>query len=376
MPSPAGYLHLVLGTVEDWTIDKRFAIRGGHVPKDLVIVAIDERSLQALGPWPFRRRYHGALIRRIAAAHPRAVAVDIQFTERTDPTDDNALIRAIADAGRVVLATTEVDRAGRTDVLGGDAIVRQVGARVGDSLVPVDANGVVRRIGWGSATRDEEGSPLRPLENLSLVAAEVASGRPIRRFEALIPIAYVGPPGTIPRPRTRTSCARGCQAARYGQGGRDRPLGTVAPGRPRDPFELATVCRASRSRPTRPRRGCTVRRPSRTRSLLLIVLFAFLVLVASLFLRWRWCLLGGAVAAVLASSRRLFDHGGCSRSRGRALALLGTLPRCSCSPRPVQTRTPSGARLPAEAADREHEPDHAPEGDDQDRAPVGPEVVV
>src|SRR5262249_23191133 len=52
-------------------------------------------------------------------------------------------------------------------------------------------------------------------------------------------------------------------------------------------------------------------RPSRTRDVLLIVLFAFLVPVASLFLRWRWCLLLGAAAGVLylVAAQLSFDHG-------------------------------------------------------------------
>lgn len=327
----AGYLHHVLGTVEDWSMDKRFAIRGAHVPKDVAIVAVDARTLSALGPWPFPRRDHGTVIGRISAAHPRAIAVDIQFTEPTDPADDNALIAAIESSGKVALATTETDRAGRTDVLGGDEVVRQVGARVGDSLVPVDANGVIRRIGWGSATRDDEGRPLRPLENLSLVAAEVATGRPIRRFGALTPIAYVGPPGTIPM-YSYADVMRG-RVPGGAFTGKVVVLGPAAPSlhdvhtTPYGGSDQMSGVEIQANATETALHGFPLR-PSRTRALLLIVLFAFLVPVASLFLRWRWCLLGGAVAAVLylVAAQLSFDHGVLLAVMWPLLALLlGTL---------------------------------------------------
>ena len=67
----AAYVHHVLGTVEDWTMDKRFAIRGGHTPKDIAIVGIDERTLSTLGlHWPFPRRYHAQVIRNGREGRP------------------------------------------------------------------------------------------------------------------------------------------------------------------------------------------------------------------------------------------------------------------------------------------------------------------
>src|SRR5215471_18444187 len=72
------YVNHVPGSVEDWSMDKHFAIRGSHVPKDVAVVGIDERSVTELGPFPFPRRDHATVIRQIAAAHPRAIAVSIR----------------------------------------------------------------------------------------------------------------------------------------------------------------------------------------------------------------------------------------------------------------------------------------------------------
>src|SRR5271169_4025712 len=93
------YAAHTLRSVELHTVDARFAIRGPlPVPKNVVVVAIDARSFDQLAAhklqnrWPWPRRYHATLLNRIAAGHPKAIAFDVQFTEPSDPLDDNALI--------------------------------------------------------------------------------------------------------------------------------------------------------------------------------------------------------------------------------------------------------------------------------------------
>ncbi|WP_225782601.1 CHASE2 domain-containing protein [Xenophilus sp. Marseille-Q4582] len=63
---------------------------------DILIVAVDEASLQAVGRWPWPRERHAELMERLAAARPRAVALDMLFTEPGDPAADAALARAFA----------------------------------------------------------------------------------------------------------------------------------------------------------------------------------------------------------------------------------------------------------------------------------------
>lgn len=72
-------------------------------PTDLVIVAIDDTSLQPQhqGRWPWSRRTHAQLLRRLAGA--RVVAFDVIFAE-PEPAADAQFARAIAEAGNVVLA--------------------------------------------------------------------------------------------------------------------------------------------------------------------------------------------------------------------------------------------------------------------------------
>jgi len=71
------------------------------------VVAIDEQSLAAYGQWPWPRARTAELLRRIAAAGPAAIGVDILFSEpdgsSTNGSGDAALAQAIR-GNKVVLA--------------------------------------------------------------------------------------------------------------------------------------------------------------------------------------------------------------------------------------------------------------------------------
>ncbi|MGE8233986.1 MAG: CHASE2 domain-containing protein, partial [Stenotrophomonas sp.] len=71
----------------------------------LAIIAIDDRSLQQLGQWPWPRCTHAALLDRLHQAGVARVALDLMLPEadRKDPGQDAALAAAIARNGRVVL---------------------------------------------------------------------------------------------------------------------------------------------------------------------------------------------------------------------------------------------------------------------------------
>ena len=52
-----------------------------HAGLPVVVVDIDRRALQALGPWPWPRATIARLLDAIAAAKPAAVAIDILFAD-------------------------------------------------------------------------------------------------------------------------------------------------------------------------------------------------------------------------------------------------------------------------------------------------------
>lgn len=82
----------------EWaTYDVRFKVQGGRKPHpDIVIVAVDEKSLKELHQWPWPRSLHAALVKKLSIAPPKALAFDILFMEpfNLDPAGDRALIEA------------------------------------------------------------------------------------------------------------------------------------------------------------------------------------------------------------------------------------------------------------------------------------------
>jgi HD-GYP domain-containing protein (c-di-GMP phosphodiesterase class II) len=176
--------------LENETLDARFALRKPSRPRDVVVVAIDDRTFSELRlQWPFPRSLHGAVIERLHADGAKAIAYDIQFTEPTVAREDLALYRAVARAGDVVLATTEVDPSGHTDVLGGDENVRHANAVAATSNLPADPGGIIRRYHYAQLG----------LQSFAVATARV-DGHPISsgRFTGTgAPIDFRGPPGTI-----------------------------------------------------------------------------------------------------------------------------------------------------------------------------------
>lgn len=186
----------LMQTLEQHSVDTRFSIRGTQKrPGDIVFVKVDDRTFSQLDEqWPFPRSLHARVIDRLRRAGAKAIAVDIQFTEPTTFREDNALIEAIARASRksgVVLSTTEVNARGESRIFGGEAVVHEIGARAGNTVIQTDPGGTVRRMHY-----EFDG-----LVSFAIATAEAATGRTIDPDEmegdGSAWIDFRGPPGTF-----------------------------------------------------------------------------------------------------------------------------------------------------------------------------------
>lgn len=92
------------GRTYDFRLRLRDVLRKPPVSEDIVIVAVDEKSIRAIGRWPWRREIQADLITRIAAAGPKVIGLDIMYTEPENAEADQKLARAISQAGNVALA--------------------------------------------------------------------------------------------------------------------------------------------------------------------------------------------------------------------------------------------------------------------------------
>jgi adenylate cyclase len=167
-----------LAGFERSTVDERYQVRGTQPAPDVVVVGIDEDTTANYG-YPLRRTLHARAIDALLAAGARTVVYDVQFSDPKDRAGDLALLRALDDR-RVVLGTVEVFRDGTPAVLGVERLERGR-TRIGSTLLPVDDDGVWRRV-------DAQ------VDGLPAISVLAGGGR---RNGGEAPIDFAGPPGTI-----------------------------------------------------------------------------------------------------------------------------------------------------------------------------------
>jgi HD-GYP domain-containing protein (c-di-GMP phosphodiesterase class II) len=170
----------------------RFQARGvQHVDK-VTVVAIDDLTFSDLEvQWPFKRSLHARAIDALRRAGAKQIVYDVQFTEPTTEREDMALFRSVRRAGDVVLATTETDGHGGTNVLGGDDNLRRAGAHAAAANLETDRGGVIHRFPYSSGG----------LRSLAVVTAGLTGRRPLATSafdQDGAWIDYAGPRGTVP----------------------------------------------------------------------------------------------------------------------------------------------------------------------------------
>jgi adenylate cyclase len=152
--------------------------------RDVVVVGIDNASLQEIGPLPWRRSVHAELARRFADADVQAAVWDVVFGgQGVDPADNADFAAALAELPGAVLAEQISTRPSERDpsLLEAQAeaapleqLVEGTGATVAHAEVTPDpADGVVRSL---PAVVDQDGSLVPGLAVAALRAARGESG--------------------------------------------------------------------------------------------------------------------------------------------------------------------------------------------------------
>lgn len=138
-----------LRRLEFESVDARIAIRGGSAaPPDIVVVGIDPATMSDLHlRFPFPRSVHAQVIDRLTAYGARVIAYDVEFRGPTLRREDTAMLNAVARSGRVVLASSRIERDGRPQVIGGASSLERHHGDIGlDTAWAEDPGGEVRRM--------------------------------------------------------------------------------------------------------------------------------------------------------------------------------------------------------------------------------------
>lgn len=112
----------------------------------VLIVAIDEDSLDQVGAWPWARDRLAGLIARIQSGQPRAIGVDVLLDDRRSNNADNVLAAAISATPSIVLATRIDDVNGIERWRDPDDKFRQAHVRLGHVHADPDFDGISRRV--------------------------------------------------------------------------------------------------------------------------------------------------------------------------------------------------------------------------------------
>ncbi len=107
----AGWILLLpLGTqnpLARWSYDLPQLFQPGHHLTNIIVVHMDEQAVQDYRQQPgkyWSRAIHARLLNRLTQDQPKVVVFDVEMPEASNRDDDEKLVRAIRDNGRVVLA--------------------------------------------------------------------------------------------------------------------------------------------------------------------------------------------------------------------------------------------------------------------------------
>lgn len=159
-----------LGRADATLYDGAIGLQRLPPSEEVVIVAIDEASLAALGRWPWSREVHARLVDRLAQARPRVVGFDLIFSE-AEPVADARLADALKRIPAVLPVLVE-SRAGRVSINEPVAQIAASAAALGHIHLEVDRDGIAR----SAFLREGPGSTARKYSHFSLALREVGGG--------------------------------------------------------------------------------------------------------------------------------------------------------------------------------------------------------
>jgi len=142
------------GALRSALTDLRFAWQSRQASGEIVVVAIDAPSIEKIGIWPWPRRLHAELLRRLESADVKDVVFDVDFSTPSDTASDQAFDEALRAAGGSVVLPSFKQSAGDGGIATGLHINRPLKQFADHSWtavvnVRVERDGLVRRYPFG-----------------------------------------------------------------------------------------------------------------------------------------------------------------------------------------------------------------------------------
>ena len=95
----------LLWRFDRWIYDAELQLLATPASKEIVIIEVDQKSLNKIGRWPWPRDIHARLLQILASAKPQAIGFDLLFSEadQYNPDPDTQFGKALAATESVVL---------------------------------------------------------------------------------------------------------------------------------------------------------------------------------------------------------------------------------------------------------------------------------
>jgi len=129
--------------------DAMLPLQNNPLSEQVIVIAIDDASIQSLGRWPWSRRKHAQLLDRLTDMEVRAVGIDIIFSEqqKNDPEADSLFAQALKRNTKTILpvAPMQLTPLDPISELLPIAELASVAQAIGHVDVELDIDGLCRR---------------------------------------------------------------------------------------------------------------------------------------------------------------------------------------------------------------------------------------
>ena len=95
-----------LSALRNLSIDARFSLFPRQATGEVVVIAIDAPSLDEIGVWPWPRKLHAQLIKKLRMAGVSDIAFDVDFHSASNAKDDELLAKALETSGGTIILPT------------------------------------------------------------------------------------------------------------------------------------------------------------------------------------------------------------------------------------------------------------------------------
>ena len=148
-----------LDRIENLALDWRFLLAGARpAPSGVVIVAVDDETLNESGGDAPTREMMARIVRTLADLHPRSIAIDVAFLNSRSAAGDAELAEALKAAPAVVAAIGDFDA---TDASGEQAETSDLALAPKPSSIlwPIDVIRDAAQVGLANISTDSSGVP-------------------------------------------------------------------------------------------------------------------------------------------------------------------------------------------------------------------------